>query len=86
MNEMTRVINAVSTGDLSQTAPVEIDGKKLEGQFLKSAKMVNGMVSRLGTFASEVTRVAREVGSEGMLGGQAEVRRSAAPGKTSPRA
>lgn len=44
LNEMVRVINAVSTGDLSQTVPVEIDGKKLEGQFLKSAKMVNGMV------------------------------------------
>lgn len=42
LNEMVRVINAVSTGDLSQTAPSEIDGKKLEGQFLKSAMMVNG--------------------------------------------
>jgi len=72
-NEMVRVINAVSTGDLSQSVPVEIDGKKLEGQFLKSAEMVNGMVNRLGTFASEVTRVAREVGTDGKLGGQAAV-------------
>ncbi len=73
LNEMVRVINAVSTGDLWQTVPTEIEGKQLEGQFLKSAEMVNGMVNRLGTFASEVTRVAREVGTEGKLGGQAEV-------------
>jgi len=72
-NEMVRVINAVSTGDLSQSVPTEVDGKKLEGQFLKSAEMVNGMVDRLGTFASEVTRVAREVGTDGKLGGQAAV-------------
>ncbi|MFZ4699857.1 MAG: HAMP domain-containing protein, partial [Candidatus Methylumidiphilus sp.] len=73
LNEMMRVINAVSTGDLSQSVPVALDGKKLEGQFLKSAEMVNGMVDRLGTFSSEVTRVAREVGTDGKLGGQAAV-------------
>ncbi|WP_295453611.1 HAMP domain-containing protein, partial [uncultured Thiodictyon sp.] len=73
LNEVVRVINAVSTGDLSQSVPAELDGKKLEGQFLKSADMVNAMVNRLGTFSSEVTRVAREVGTDGKLGGQAAV-------------
>ncbi len=74
MNEMIRVIGAVSEGDLSQNVPMEIDGLKLQGQFAKSAQIVNTMVSRLGTFSSEVTRVAREVGTEGKLGGQAEVK------------
>jgi HAMP domain-containing protein/signal transduction histidine kinase/CheY-like chemotaxis protein len=74
MNEMIRVVGAVSEGDLSQNVPMEIEGLKLQGQFLKSAQIVNTMVSRLGTFSSEVTRVAREVGTEGILGGQAEVR------------
>ena len=73
LNEMMRVINAVSTGDLSQSVPTEVNDKKLRGQFLKSAEMVNGMVNRLSTFSSEVTRVAREVGTEGKLGGQATV-------------
>ncbi|MBI5438214.1 MAG: HAMP domain-containing protein [Nitrosomonadales bacterium] len=73
LNEMVRVINAVFTGDLSQSVPMEAEGKKLEGQLLKSAEIVNGMVNRLGTFASEVTRVAREVGTDGKLGGQAAV-------------
>ncbi len=73
LNEMVRVISAVSSGDLSQTMPVEVGGKALEGQFRKSAEIVNGMVNRLGTFSAEVTRVAREVGSEGKLGGQARV-------------
>ncbi len=74
LNEMVRIINAVSNGDLSQSVPTKVNGKKLKGQFLDSAEMVNGMVSRLGTFSSEVTRVAREVGSEGMLGSQADVK------------
>lgn len=73
LNEMMRVINAVSTGDLSRNVPTEVNDKKLKGQFLKSAEMVNGMVNRLNTFASEVIRVAREVGTEGKLGGQAKV-------------
>ncbi len=72
--EMARVIGAVSAGDLSQTMDLEIDGRKLKGEFLRTAKTVNTMVSRLGSFASEVTRVAREVGTEGQLGGQAVVR------------
>ncbi|MDF3031067.1 MAG: sensor histidine kinase [Moraxellaceae bacterium] len=73
MNEMIRIVGAVAEGDLSQTVPMELDGLKLQGQFLKSAEIVNTMVARLGTFSSEVTRVAREVGTDGKLGGQAEV-------------
>src|SRR6185437_16863890 len=73
MNEMIRIVGAVAEGDLSQSVSMEIDGLKLQGQFLQSAQIVNTMVARLGTFSSEVTRVAREVGTDGILGGQAEV-------------
>jgi HAMP domain-containing protein/CheY-like chemotaxis protein/signal transduction histidine kinase len=72
--EMSRVIGAVAGGDLSQTVSAELEGRPLKGEFLRSAKMFNTMVSRLNSFASEVTRVAREVGSEGKLGGQADVK------------
>src|SRR6202162_660522 len=73
-SEMARVIGAVANGDLSQTMPMEIDGRRLQGQFLDTAKTVNTMVNQLRSFSSEVTRVAREVGTEGKLGGQAQVR------------
>ncbi|BAZ49292.1 GAF sensor hybrid histidine kinase [Nostoc sp. NIES-4103] len=73
-SETTRVIRAVANGDLSQTIATEIDGRPLQGEFLQTANIVNTMVDRLGSFASEVTRVAREVGTEGKLGVQAEVR------------
>jgi HAMP domain-containing protein/signal transduction histidine kinase/CheY-like chemotaxis protein len=73
-SEMARVISAVANGDLSQTMPMEIDGRRLQGQFLETAKTVNTMVDQLRSFSSEVTRVAREVGTEGKLGGQAQVR------------
>src|SRR2546422_442692 len=72
--EIARVIGAVANGDLSQTMALEIDGRPLQGQFLTTAKTVNTMVGQLNAFASEVTRVAREVGTEGKLGGQAHVR------------
>ena len=72
--EVARVIAAVAKGDLSQTMALEIDGRPLTGEFLKTAKIVNTMVDQLSTFASEVTRVAREVGTEGKLGGQALVK------------
>ncbi len=72
-SEMARVIGAVAGGDLSQTMALEIDGRPLAGEFLRTAKTVNTMVGQLGSFASEVTRVAREVGTEGKLGGQADV-------------
>src|SRR5205823_5395878 len=72
--EVARVIGAVANGDLAQTMALEIDGRPLTGEFLRTAKTVNTMVDQLGAFASEVTRVAREVGTEGKLGGQARVR------------
>ena len=72
-NEVGRVIGAVASGDLSQKMALEIDGRSVQGEFLRTARVVNGMVEQLGSFASEVTRVAREVGTEGKLGGQARV-------------
>ncbi len=71
--EVSRVIGAVAKGDLSQSMTVEIDGRPLRGEFLRIGKVVNTMVDQLASFASEVTRVAREVGTEGKLGGQAQV-------------
>jgi HAMP domain-containing protein/signal transduction histidine kinase len=73
-SEMARVIEAVARGDLSQNMATEIEGRAFEGEFLRTAKIVNTMVNQLSAFASEVTRVAREVGTEGKLGGQANVR------------
>src|SRR5208337_5447092 len=61
-------------GDLSKTMDLAIEGRPLEGEFLRTAKTVNTMVNQLSSFASEVTRVAREVGTEGKLGGQAKVK------------
>src|SRR5438128_12332931 len=72
--EVTRTISAVAKGDLNQPMTLEVDGRPLEGEFLRSAKIVNRMIEQLGVFTSEVTRVAREVGTEGKLGGQAQVR------------
>ncbi|MCC6559468.1 MAG: HAMP domain-containing protein, partial [Polyangiaceae bacterium] len=72
-SEMARVIGAVAKGDLSQTMALVVGGRSLEGEFLRTAMTVNTLVDQLGSFASEVTRVAREVGTEGKLGGQAEV-------------
>src|SRR5580692_327783 len=73
-SETARVIGAVAQGDLSQTMALEVDGQPLQGEFLRTAKTVNKMVDQLGSFAAEVTRVAREVGTEGKLGGQAKVK------------
>src|SRR3989475_478900 len=72
--EVARVIGAVAKGDLSQTMALENEGRPLTGEFLRTAKIVNTMVDQLSTLASEVTRVAREVGTEGKLGGQADVK------------
>jgi HAMP domain-containing protein len=72
--EVARVIGAVAKGDLSQSMMEEIDGRPLRGEFLRIGKVVNTMVDQLNSFASEVTRVAREVGTEGKLGGQAQVK------------
>ncbi|PTY05114.1 hybrid sensor histidine kinase/response regulator [Opitutaceae bacterium EW11] len=72
-SETSRVIGAVAKGDLSQSMALEMDGRPLEGEFLRTARTVNTMVEQLSSFAAEVTRVAREVGTEGKLGGQADV-------------
>jgi HAMP domain-containing protein/signal transduction histidine kinase/CheY-like chemotaxis protein len=73
-SETARVIGAVAQGDLSQMMALEIEGRPLQGEFLRTAKTINKMVNQLGSFAAEVTRVAREVGTEGKLGGQAQVK------------
>ena len=73
-NESARVIGAVAKGDLSQSMALEVEGRPLKGEFLRTATTVNTMVQQLNSFASEVTRVAREVGTEGKLGGQAAVK------------
>ena len=72
--EVTRAVGAVAKGDLGQSMALEVDGRPLDGEFLRSAKLVNKMIDQLSVFTSEVTRVAREVGTEGKLGGQAQVR------------
>src|SRR5580692_3553691 len=72
--EISRVIGAVAKGDLSQSMGLEVDGRPLKGEFLRTARVVNTMVDQLNRFASEATRVAREVGTEGKLGGQAVVK------------
>jgi len=71
--EVTRVVAAVAKGDLLQTARLDVDGRPLKGEFLHAATIVNTMIKQLGVFTSEVTRVAREVGTDGKLGGQAQV-------------
>src|SRR5882757_1089921 len=73
-SEVARVIGAVAQGDLSKSMALEVDDRPLEGEFLRTAQTINKMVDQLGSFASEVTRVAREVGTEGKLGGQAKVK------------
>jgi HAMP domain-containing protein/CheY-like chemotaxis protein/signal transduction histidine kinase len=72
-NEMTRAIAAVAQGNLTQIVRLDVGGRPLEGEFLRSANLVNTMIQQLGIFTAEVTRVAREVGTDGKLGGQAQV-------------
>jgi HAMP domain-containing protein/signal transduction histidine kinase/CheY-like chemotaxis protein len=71
--EVARVIVAVAEGDLSQKMALEIEGRPVKGEFARIGTTVNSMVDQLSSFADEVTRVAREVGTEGKLGGQAKV-------------
>src|SRR3954454_12967512 len=73
MHEVARVIGSVARGDLSQTMVLEAEGRPLRGEALRLGTVVNTMVGQLNAFSSEVSRVAREVGSEGKLGGQAQV-------------
>jgi methyl-accepting chemotaxis protein len=72
--EIARTIGAVAKGDLGQSMELEVDGRTLRGEFLRSANLINTMIEQLSVFTSEVTRVAREVGTEGKLGGRAQVR------------
>ncbi|HEY8050705.1 MAG TPA: HAMP domain-containing protein, partial [Ramlibacter sp.] len=72
--DIARTIGAVAKGDLGQSMDLQVDGRPLKGEFLRSAKLVNTMIEQLSVFTSEVTRVAREVGTEGKLGGQAQVK------------
>jgi HAMP domain-containing protein len=74
IREIDRVISAVAKGNLSQHIPIEQSNNLLQGEFARIAKEVNDMVKQLNLFSMEVTRVAREVGSEGKLGGQAKVK------------
>jgi signal transduction histidine kinase/HAMP domain-containing protein/CheY-like chemotaxis protein len=71
--ELARVIGAVADGDLSQKMALETSGQSLNGEFLRIGRSVNGMVDQLSALAHGVTQVAREVGTEGKLGGQAVV-------------
>ncbi|MGB9166578.1 MAG: HAMP domain-containing protein, partial [Rhodomicrobium sp.] len=71
--EVTRTIEAVARGNLLESMRLDVDGRPLQGEFLRAATIVNTMIKQLGVFTSEVTRVAREVGIDGKLGGQAQV-------------
>ncbi|MGW7433668.1 HAMP domain-containing protein [Streptomyces sp. NPDC054861] len=79
VSEVGRVLSAVAEGDLDQRMDLRSDGpdgaaRPLRGEFLKVARTVNNLVDQLSAFTDEVTRVALEVGTEGKLGGQAQVR------------
>ncbi|NKQ27164.1 HAMP domain-containing protein [Streptomyces galbus] len=79
VSEVGRVLSAVAEGDLSPRMELrahmpEGPGHPLRGEFLKVGRTVNNLVDQLSTFTDEVTRVASEVGTEGKLGGQAQVR------------
>ena len=73
ITEVTSTIESVAQGDLLVSMRLDVDGRPLQGEFLRSANIVNTMIKQLGVFTSEVTRVAREVGTDGKLGGQAQV-------------
>ena len=74
VENMTEAMAGVAKGDLTRTVPLEADGRPLQGEFLRSANIVNRMIEQMGEFSSEVTRVALEVGTAGLLGGQAKVK------------
>ena len=81
--EVARVISAVAEGDFTQKMALEIEGQQVKGEFLRIGTTVNSMVDQLSSFAAEVTRVAKEVGTDGKLGGQADgARRPPASGAT----
>jgi HAMP domain-containing protein len=71
---MTEAMAGVAKGDLTRTVPLEADGRPLLGEFQRSANIVNRMIEQMKEFSSEVTRVAIEVGTAGLLGGQAKAK------------
>src|SRR5207244_5417229 len=77
LSGIARVISAVAEGDLFQTMDLELDGRPLEGQFLRTGRTVNALGPQLRSFTLDVTRVAEEVGTDGKLGGQAHVKGAA---------
>ena len=81
--EIARTIGAVAKGDLAESMELEVDGRALKGEFLRSAKLVNTMIEQLSVFTSEVTRVARDVAH---LRGQVGRHRVHGVGKVLPRA
>ncbi|MDE1460641.1 HAMP domain-containing protein [Spartinivicinus poritis] len=74
VGEFGRVVAAIAKGDLTEPMSLEIEGRPLRGEFLRVAKTTNQMIELLNNFSSEVTRVALEVGTDGILGGQAKIR------------
>ncbi|MEN1959252.1 HAMP domain-containing protein [Luteimonas sp. MJ246] len=70
---ITEAIAGVAKGDLTRSVPLDANGRRLQGEFMRSATIVNRMIEQMGEFSSEVTRVALEVGTAGRLGGQAKV-------------
>src|SRR5271168_3047932 len=68
LRDMSKVATAIANGDLTQKMSVDV-----KGEILQIKDVINKMVDQLNSFAAEVTRVAKEVGTEGRLGGQAEV-------------
>ena len=73
VRDVSRVIGAVARGVLTETMLLDFDGRPLRGEFLRNANTINTMLDQLTRFSNEVSRVAREVGTEGRLGGQASV-------------
>ncbi|RZA34515.1 MAG: response regulator [Lysobacteraceae bacterium] len=71
---ITEAMAGVAKGDLTRSVPLEFEGRPLQGEFLRSATIVNRMIDQMSEFSSEVTRVALEVGTHGRLGGQAKVK------------
>ncbi len=77
--DIARTIGAVAKGDLAQPVELQVDGRPLKGEFLRSAKLVNSMIEQLSVFTSEVTRVAREV-ARGQAGRPGKVKGVSASG------
>src|SRR5262249_25678572 len=69
LRDVSKVATAIASGDLTQKITVDV-----KGEILQIKHVINRMVDQLNAFAAEVTRVAKEVGTEGKLGGQAEIK------------